>query len=285
MKVLVTGAGGQLGRDVLLVLQGDKAVELTAADHASLPVENRALVDELFGAVHPDIVIHSAALTNVDLCEEDPERANAVNGIGTKNVADAAQRVGAHLLYVSTDYVFDGRAMRPYRESDPTNPISVYGASKLAGELAVPESATIVRTSWVCGAHGANFVRTVLGLVDREGELRFVDDQRGSPTFTTDLALAVVALAMDRRPGCFHVTNRGEASRFELARETLAVAGGDPGRVLPISTDELVPARAATRPAYSVLDNATFEAAGYQALPPWRDGLARLCAQLNERSR
>ena len=285
MRVLVTGAGGQLGHDVLSVLRRDTAVEVTAADHASLPVEDRTRVDGLFAAVRPDIVVHAAALTNVDLCEEDAHRAHQVNEVGTKNLAEAAERVGAHLVYVSTDYVFDGRGSRPYREFDQTNPISVYGASKLAGERACPAGATIVRTSWVCGAHGANFVRTVLSLLGRPGELRFVDDQRGSPTFTADLAPALVALGMDRRPGCFHVTNQGEATRFELARETFAIAGGAPDRVLAISTDELVPPRPAARPAYSVLDNATFEAAGYPPLPPWRDGLARLCAQLNEQSR
>ena len=285
MRVLVTGAAGQLGRDVVAALGRDNSIEVTAADHGALAVDDPVAVDGLIGSLRPDVVIHAAALTNVDLCEEVPQRAHAVNAIGTGNVAAAAERVGAHLLYVSTDYVFDGRESRPYRESDETNPISVYGATKLAGERACPQGATIVRTSWVCGAHGANFVRTVLELGRRPGELRFVDDQRGSPTFTEDLAPAVIALALDRRPGCFHVTNHGEASRFELARETLALGGADPERVVPISTGELKPARPAARPAYSVLDNSAFEAAGYQAMPPWRDGLKRLVAQLNAHSR
>jgi dTDP-4-dehydrorhamnose reductase len=279
--VLVTGAAGQLGRDIVSALRPHQMVEVTAAGHASLAVEDRAAVDELFDSVRPDVVIHSAAFTDVDGCETDPQRANAVNALGTGNVAGAADRAGAHLVYVSTDYVFDGRSSRPYRESDPTNPISVYGSSKLAGELLCPQSATIVRTSWLSGAHAANFVRTVLRLGERDGELRFVDDQRGSPTFTADLAPAVVALAMDRRAGCFHVTNRGEASRFELAKETLAIAGADPRRVHPIPTEELDPPRPATRPAYSVLDTSAFEDAGYPPLPPWRDGLARLVAQLH----
>jgi dTDP-4-dehydrorhamnose reductase len=279
--VLVTGAAGQLGRDIVSALRPHRTVEVTAASHASLAVEDRAAVDELFDSVRPDVVIHSAAFTDVDGCETDPQRANVVNALGTGNVAGAADRAGAHLVYVSTDYVFDGRSSRPYRESDPTNPISVYGSSKLAGELLCPQSATIVRTSWLSGAHAANFVRTVLRLGERAGELRFVDDQRGSPTFTADLAPAVVALAMDRRAGCFHVTNRGEASRFELAKETLAIAGADPRRVHPIPTEELDPPRPATRPAYSVLDTSAFEDAGYPPLPPWRDGLARLVAQLH----
>jgi len=281
----VTGAAGQLGRDVVSVLSRHETVEVTAADHAALAVEDRAAVDCLIETVRPGVVIHAAAITNVDLCETDPGRANAVNAIGTRNVAEAAERVGAHLVYVSTDYVFDGRGSRPYRESDHANPISVYGATKLAGERACPVGATIVRTSWVCGAHGANFVRTVLDLAGRPGELRFVDDQRGSPTFAADLAPALVALAMDRRPGCFHVTNHGDATRFELARETIAIAGGDPERVLPISTGELDPPRPAARPAYSVLDNSVFEGAGYPPMPAWRDGLARLVAQLRGQTR
>jgi len=281
MRVLVSGAGGQLGRDVVDALGRDDSIEVTAAGHGELAVQDQVAVDELIGTLRPEIVIHAAALTNVDLCEEAPQRAHEVNTIGTRNVAEAAERVGAHLLYVSTDYVFDGRGSRPYRESDETNPISVYGATKLAGEQACPEGATIVRTSWVCGVHGVNFVRTVLDLGRRTGELRFVDDQRGSPTFTEDLAPAVIALALDRRPGCFHVTNRGDASRFELARETLADADADPDRAIPISTGELKPARPATRPAYSVLDNSAFVAAGYQELPPWQNGLSRLVAKLN----
>jgi dTDP-4-dehydrorhamnose reductase len=285
MRVLVTGAGGQLGRDVVDALGRDDSIEVTAAGHGELAVQDQAAVDELIGTLRPEVIIHAAALTKVDLCEEAPQRAHDVNATGTRNVAEAAERVGAHLLYVSTDYVFDGRGSRPYRESDETNPISAYGASKLAGEQACPEGATIVRTSWVCGVHGANFVRTVLELGRRPGELRFVDDQRGSPTFTEDLAPAVIALALDRRPGCFHVTNRGDASRFELARETLADADADPDRAIPISTGELKPVRPATRPAYSVLDNSAFVAAGYQELPPWQNGLSRLVAKLNAPTR
>jgi dTDP-4-dehydrorhamnose reductase len=277
----VTGAGGQLGRDIVAVFERNANVEVTAADHRALAVEQSSVVEAAMEATRPDVVIHSAALTNVDLCEQDPGLAESVNVAGTCNVAESAERLGAHLVYVSTDYVFDGRSTRPYRESDETNPISVYGATKLAGERACPPGTTIVRTSWLSGAHGSNFVTTVLKLAERSGELRFVDDQRGSPTYTGDLAEAVVALAMDRRPGYFHVSNDGEATRFELAREVLAICGGDPARVLPISTAELTPPRPATRPAYSVLDNSTFESTGYRGLPSWRDGLARLIARLS----
>jgi dTDP-4-dehydrorhamnose reductase len=282
VRILVTGAGGQLGRDIVAVLERDGVAEVVAADHRALAVEDRAAVDSAVEEARPDVVIHSAALTNVDLCEEDPTQAESVNVVGTHNLVDAAERAKAHLVYVSTDYVFDGRGTRPYRESDETNPISVYGATKLGGERACSQDATIVRTSWLSGAHGSNFVTTVRSLGERPGELRFVNDQRGSPTYTADLAQAVVALAMDRRPGCFHVSNGGEASRFALAREVLAICGGDPERVVPISTAELSPPRPATRPAYSVLDNSAFESSGYPPLPPWRDGLVRLIERLSE---
>ncbi len=284
MRVLVTGAGGQLARDVCAVLAAD-AHEVAAFDHASLAVEDPVSVDAVMDAVRPDAVIHAAALTNVDRCEEEPDLAEAVNAAGTGHVADAATRVGAHLVYVSTDYVFDGRATRPYRETDRTNPLSVYGRTKLAGERACGERATIVRTSWVAGEGAPNFVATVLALAGASGPLRFVDDQRASPTYTADLAVALAALARDRRPGCFHVTNSGDASRYELAREVLAIAGADPDRVEPISTGQLDPPRPAVRPAYSVLDNGAFESAGYPGLPDWRDGLARLIARLAGSSR
>ncbi|MGH8996293.1 MAG: dTDP-4-dehydrorhamnose reductase, partial [Acidimicrobiales bacterium] len=204
MRVLVTGAGGQLGQDVVETLRMEGGHEVVALDHRSLPVEDAAAVDRALDEHRPDVVIHAAAMTNVDRCEDEPEAARAVNVVGTANVAGSAERVGAHLVCVSTDYVFDGRATRPYQESDEPNPVSAYGRTKLEGERACPPDATIVRTSWLAGAGGPNFVSTVLGLVDGSGALRFVDDQRGSPTFTSDLAPAIVALARDRRPGVFH---------------------------------------------------------------------------------
>src|SRR5579872_6720021 len=180
MRVLVTGAGGQLGRDVVDVLggttplggldrgssggAGSVSIEVVAADRARLDVINRDAVGSVMEAVRPDIVIHTAAWTAVDACEGDPDRAFAVNALGTRHVAEAARLAGAHLVYVSTDYVFDGTSPRPYREWDEPRPVSVYGRSKLAGERELGPDATVVRTSWVCGAHGANMVKTVLRL-------------------------------------------------------------------------------------------------------------------------
>ena len=293
MRVLVTGAGGQLGHDLVIALAGEvppagrrrsllgpegagAGVDVTGADRASLPVDDRAAVLEAVAGLRPDVVVHAGAWTAVDACEGDPDRAFRVNALGTRHVAEAAGMVGAHLVYVSTDYVFDGTSARPYIEWDPPCPLSVYGRSKLGGELECPPDATVVRTSWVCGATGANMVKTALALADRDGPLRFVDDQHGSPTFTADLAAAIVTLGLDRRPGIYHVTNAGETTWFGFVRALLETAGHDAGRVEPISTADLDPPRAAPRPANSVLDNAALRLGGMPLLPDWRDGLARL---------
>src|SRR6185437_7412990 len=276
MKVLVTGAGGQLGRDLVDAFGGvvptggrrcalygpegprggHSASEVVGVDHATLPVEDRGLVLAAVDDVRPDVIVHAAAWTAVDACEADPDRAFAVNALGTRHLAEAADRYGAHLVYVSTDYVLDGRGDRPYVEWDQPNPLSVYGRSKLGGERECPPDATIVRTSWVCGAHGANMVKTALRLAGGDGPLRFVDDQHGCPTFTADLAAAVVTLATDRRSGVHHVTNQGATTWFGFVQAVLAAAGHDPDRVLPVATADLQPPRPAPRPANSVLDNA-----------------------------
>jgi dTDP-4-dehydrorhamnose reductase len=256
------------------------SVDVVAATHEQLAVEDQSAVTNFFDEVGPHVVIHAAAYTAVDDCERSPDRAFAVNALGTRHVAKAAEKIGAYMLYVSTDYVFDGEATRPYRETDPTNPISVYGASKLAGEHECSDQHAVVRTSWLCGVHGSNFVRTVLRLAGSPDLLRFVDDQRGCPTFTADLADVLVGLALDRVPGCFHATNQGEATWFEFARAVLEYGGHDPSRVLPITTAQLDPPRAAARPKYSVLDNAALREAGWDFMAPWQDGLERMIRAL-----
>ena len=281
MRVLVTGAGGQLGRDVVAVCEaaGDDVV---AADRSALDVGDRDAVFQAITTLEPDAVLHVGAWTAVDACESDPDRAYRVNALGTRWVADAARRVGAYLSYVSTDYVFDGTKDSPYVEWDATNPQSVYGRSKLGGEhevLAHAPGASIVRTSWVCGEHGHNMVKTVLALADRP-ELAFVDDQRGCPTFTADLAVALRRLAASRIGGTFHVTNQGAVSWYELVRDILELSGHDPAKVRPISTADLDPPRPAPRPANSVLDNAALRLAGLPLLPPYRDSLAKLLSRL-----
>ncbi|HEX9529503.1 MAG TPA: dTDP-4-dehydrorhamnose reductase [Acidimicrobiales bacterium] len=277
MRILITGAGGQLGHDLARACATD---DLAACDRAALDVADRDRVLQVILSVRPHAVIHAAAWTAVDACEGDPDRAFQVNALGTRHVAEAARRAGAHLVYVSTDYVFDGRSPRPYREWDAPNPLSVYGQSKLAGEREAGPDATVVRTSWLCGAHGQNVVRTVLRLAAERDRLAFVDDQHGCPTFTEDLAGALRDLAVARRPGVFHVTNQGPTTWFELARAVLAAAGLDPGRVEPIPTSALQPPRPAPRPASSVLDNAALRLSGLPLLPYWHEPLGRLVKEL-----
>jgi dTDP-4-dehydrorhamnose reductase len=305
VRVLVTGADGQLGRDLLDALAGRVPAggrrcsllapegpltgleyEVLATDIGTMRVDDRDAVQHVFEAFRPELVLHGGAITAVDACETDVDLAYAVNAVGTRHVAEAATAVGAHLLYVSTDYVFDGTSARPYREWDAPNPMSVYGASKLAGERECPPGSTIVRTSWVCGAHGANMVKTALRLAEGTGTLRFIDDQHGSPTFTADLAAAIVTLGTDRRPGIFHVTNGGATTWWGFVRAILAAAGADPERVEAISTAELDPPRPAPRPANSVLDNMALRLCGLPPLPDWQDGLVRLVSALSaERER
>ncbi len=298
MRVLVTGSGGQLGSDLVAAFSGTvppggrrrallgpegagAGVDVTGADHASLRVEDRTAVLEAVLTIRPDVVVHAGAWTAVDACEGDPDRAYQVNALGTRHVAEAARMVGAHLVYVSTDYVFDGRAARPYVEWDEPNPLSVYGRSKLGGERECPPDATVVRTSWVCGVSGRNMVKTALSLAAGDGPLRFVDDQLGSPTFTADLAAAIVTLGLDRRPGTYHVTNTGSTSWYRFVQAVLAAAGHDAGRVEPISTADLDPPRPALRPVNSVLDNAALRLSALPLLPEWHDGLARLVEALS----
>lgn len=294
MRLLVTGAGGQLGTDLVDALSGAVPTgglkgnvatgrlgerppcEVIGADHGGLDVTDRDAVMAAVEGLRPDVVVHAAAWTAVDACEGDPDRAFATNSLGTRNVAEAARRFGSHVVYVSTDYVFDGTSCLPYHEWDEPRPLSVYGRSKLGGERELDPASTIVRTSWVCGAHGTNMFHTVLRLAAAGGTLRFVDDQHGCPTFTADLAGAICTLATERLPGTFHVTNQGPTTWHGFAAALVAASGGDPEQVEPISTAELSPARPAPRPENSVLDNSALRLAGLPLLPDWHDAMGRL---------
>lgn len=288
MRVLVTGAQGQVGTEVvaeLIARNADRTpqsvIEIIGASHAQLDVGSRDQVHGLVRTLEPDVIIHPAAFTAVDACESEVDRAFRVNALGTRYLAEAANAVGAHLCYLSTDYVFDGTLDRPYREWDTTNPQSVYGRSKLAGEQSVDSSSTIVRTSWVCGRIGQNMVKTVLRLMDQNSDaLRFVDDQHGCPTIASDLATAVVELALSRRRGIFHVTNQGATTWYEFAQSIVAFAGGDQERVVPIATADLNPPRPAKRPANSVLENGALAQSGISLLPDWHESTARLVRDL-----
>lgn len=281
MKVLVTGAGGQLGTDLVRHCEtaGDDVVALARRD---LDVTDARAVAGAVSAHRPDVVFHTAAWTAVDDCESDPARAFRDNALAVRWVADATRRAGTHLVHVSTDYVFDGTKAGPYTEWDEPRPASVYGASKRAGEREALDHApgcAVVRTSWVMGTNGRNMLKTALSLRDRD-ELAFVDDQRGCPSFTADLAVGLRAVADARLPGLFHLTNRGEVSWYELVREVLEAAGSDPGKVRPIATSELDPPRPAPRPANSVLAGEAWRGAGLPEMPLYADSLRVAVAAL-----
>ena len=280
MRVLITGAAGQLGHDLVLhcAAMGDDVIE---ADRRALDVGDRDAVHGAIAGLHPDIVVNTAAWTAVDACEGDRPRAFRVNALGPRWVREATELCGAHLVQLSTDYVFDGSLDRPYHEWDVPNPPSVYGQSKLAGEIEAGPAATLVRTSWVSGANGNNMVKTVLRLAAEHPSLTFVDDQRGCPTFTSDLAPMVRRLAVDRRAGAYHVTNQGAVSWFQFVRDVVSAAGHDPDMVEPISTADLQPPRPAQRPANSVLDNAALRESGIPLLRHYREPLGELVEQLN----
>jgi dTDP-4-dehydrorhamnose reductase len=272
MRVLITGAAGMLGADVQAVAlaAGHEVVALTRAD---LDITNLTSAQAAVTAAAPDAVINCAAYTKVDDAEGDGrDSAHLINGAGAGHIATAAAAAGAWLVHVSTDYVFDGtKTTGPYLESDATAPQSVYGASKLEGELAValaaPLSHSIVRSSWLFGNHGLCFPATMLRLAAERGELSVVDDQRGSPTFTPDLAQALLAVASQQLLGVVHVAGGGECSWFEFAREIVATAGLK-ATVTPCTTAEFP--RPAPRPAYSVLRSGRSEA---PVLRDWCEGL------------
>jgi len=279
MRVLLTGARGQLGRELEAVFSsaGDG---VTCADRATFDLADRDAVLQAVGAVAPAVIVHAGAWTDVDGCERDTDRAYAINALGTRHVAEAARATGARVCYVSTDYVFDGRADRPYHEWDATNPVSVYGRSKLAGETALGPDDTVVRTSWVCGRHGRNFVKTILGRAVEGQRLTVVDDQHGCPTFADDLAGMIRRLVVGRRPGTFHVTNQGATTWYAFARAVVETAGLDVGLVQPITTAEMQPPRPAPRPAFSVLDNTALRLSGIPLLPDHHESLERLVKEL-----
>jgi dTDP-4-dehydrorhamnose reductase len=278
VKVLITGAQGQLGTDLQAAFSAPGHHQVLAAGRQLLDVADRDRVLGVVGDFGPDLIVHAAAWTAVDACESDPDRAWAVNALGSRHVAEGAFRAGAHLVAVSTDYVFDGTSPAPYTEWDRPNPASVYGRSKLGGEaevLSVCPGAAVVRAAWVCGVHGSNMVKTVLRLAAERDRLAFVDDQHGCPTFTDDLAGMIYRLAVARLPGRFHVTNQGPTTWYRFARDIVAAAGRDPAMVEPITTAELHPPRPAPRPANSVLDNAALRLSGIPLLADHHEPLER----------
>jgi dTDP-4-dehydrorhamnose reductase len=284
VRILVTGAGGQLGTDVVAAASAAPHHRVLGVDHSQMDVGDRDSVMSVVTTFAPDLIIHAAAWTAVDACEADPERAFRVNAFGSRCVGEAARAVGAHVVAVSTDYVFDGTSERPYTEWDEPRPVSVYGRSKLAGErelLGQVPGAVVARTSWVCGPHGSNMVKTVLRVAGSgDQQLRFVDDQHGCPTFTGDLAAMLLRLGTGRHSGLFHVTNQGPTTWYRFVRDILVAAGMDPSRVVPISTAELDPPRPAPRPANSVLENAALRMTGLPLLADHHEPLEQTVKSL-----
>jgi dTDP-4-dehydrorhamnose reductase len=282
VRLLVTGAGGQLGADLVQVARGHQVVGLTRSE---LDVTDPAAVEKAVLEVRPDVVLNAAAYTAVDAAETDEPAAAAVNAQAPAHLARACALHGAGLVQVSTDYVFAGDAGTPYEVDAPTGPTSAYGRTKLAGEQAVrellPDRSWIVRTAWVYGATGGNFVKTMARLEATTDTLEVVDDQRGSPTWSRDLAEGLLALAAARpAPGTYHCTNAGDTTWYGLARAVFEELGADPERVRPTTTDRFP--RPAPRPAYSVLSGASWAAAGLPAPRPWRAALTAAFASAGD---
>lgn len=258
MKVLITGSEGQLGSELVDLLSKDN--EIYGFAHKELDITDKNRVIDIISKIVPDIIIHCAAFTNVDGCETNTNIAFDVNIIGTGNVAIASKKNKSTMVYISTDYIFDGKKNSPYLESDIPNPISIYGISKYGGELVVKHflgKFFIVRTSWLYGKRRKNFVNTILDIAKNKKELKVVNDQVGSPTYVPDLAKAISALISTKYYGTYHITNSGECSWYEFAKKILKYAGIKNVKVTPISTEELN--KPASRPKYSVLKNLNLE--------------------------
>lgn len=271
MRVVVTGASGQLGHDLVEVLNLKHEVFPFDLD---LDITDAGAVESKIDELKPAVVVNAAAFTNVDGCELEPEKAFRVNEEGAKNVGLACRKAGAIMVHISTDYVFDGTKAQPYTEDDIPNPINMYGKSKLAGEEHVRSLLTsyyIVRTSWLFGKHGKNFVKTIVAMADEKGELAVVGDQVGSPTYSLDLARKISELIESGRFGLYNVTNSGACSWFEFAKAILSSSGRAHVRVSEITSEQIdQPAR---RPANSVLKNTNLERQGFKLLRHYSEAL------------
>ena len=293
-RVLVTGAAGQVGVDLVdtlnaIVVPGaDRAYwgdgrpvdegefDVLGVSHHELDITDHAAVIRAISTVRPDVIVHLAAYTAVDRAESDVETCYAVNSTATGSLSLAAQEVGAHFIAISTDYVFDGAKGSAYVEDDATNPLSVYGASKLAGELHCSGDDTIVRTSWVMGVRGKNVLHAIARRAASGEQVRFVDDQMGTVTAAADLAHALVSVVRARPGGTWHVANCGATTWFDVARFAGHELGRDAQFATPIRTEDLSPAPVARRPARSDLCTEKWTSAGFHELPNWTDAVARL---------
>jgi dTDP-4-dehydrorhamnose reductase len=271
MRVLILGGTGLLGKALVRGWRGDEVVAMGSRD---VDIRDAAKVREIIAEAPPDWIVLAAAYTDVDGCERHPDLAFAVNRDGAANVAETANQVRAKLVFLSSDYVFDGRKTTPYEVDDKRNPQSVYGSSKAQAELKLLEivpDCCIARTSWVFGVDGKCFPDTILRLAANRSTLDVVNDQRGCPTYTVDLARAIIQLCRKNASGIVHVTNAGDCTWFEFAREIVA-ASGLTSEIRPVSSQQV--ARAAPRPAYSVLSTTSLRHYGIE-MPDWKDALRR----------
>lgn len=272
MRIIITGANGQLGLELSKQLSRNKEYEVICTDIEELNIVDINSVNKVISKYKPDVVINCAAHTAVDLCETDIENAYKINAIGPRNLAIACEKVNAKFVQVSTDYVFDGNIDRPYREDDNTCPNSIYGSSKLMGENFTKEFCSryfIVRSAWLYG-EGSNFVRTMLKLSGTNKEINVVNDQFGSPTSTVDLAKAIIELIHTEHYGTYHGTCEGKCSWYDFAQKIFDIRNIDI-KVNPVTSEEYK--RAASRPAYSVLDNFMLKLVGLNSFRNWEDSL------------
>lgn len=285
MRVLVTGAAGQLGQDMVLLLQRE-GHEVLACDRMEMDITDLAQCEKVIGAYGPEAVIHCAAHTAVDAAETDIDAAYLINATGTRNVAVAAEKAGAKLVYISTDYVFNGQGTHPYHEYDNTDPQSIYGKSKRAGEVLAQTLNSryfIVRTSWVYGKYGNNFVKTMLKLGQEKPVLQVVNDQKGSPTYTVDLARFLLKLIQTEKYGIYHASNSEACTWYEFTQAIFAEAEELLGlkmtaRLEPCGTEQFP--RPAPRPSYSVMEHLSIRTNGFEDLRPWREGLRDFLKEL-----
>lgn len=282
MKILITGANGQLGTELHEILEREFPGQTLYTDVQELDLTNAKAVDSYMANNEITHIVNCAAYTAVDRAEEEKMLCAAVNTDAVKNLAMAADANGAKIIHISTDYVFDGTNHRPYRESDKVNPISQYGTTKRKGEtllLALAPQAIIIRTAWLYSAHGNNFVKTMLRLADSQPEIKVVCDQIGTPTFARDLARAVVKVLQSHQwvPGIYHFTDEGAASWYDFAKAIFRIAGKDV-KVTPIPTEDYP--TPASRPSYSILDRTRIKATYGIEIPHWEEALADCLRQL-----
>lgn len=281
MKILVTGVNGQLGHDVCKELVRRGFNDVLGIDKEDLDITDRAKVEELISNYKPDIIIHNAAWTAVDKAEDEKVACYAVNVLGTRYISECAQKLGSKLVYISTDYVFDGKGNKPFEVDSPTNPLSTYGKTKLEGELEAKkcDKHFILRTSWVFGINGGNFVKTMLRLAQTRDTLNVVNDQIGSPTYTVDLAKLICDMINTDKYGTYHATNEGLCSWYEFTNKIFEINNITHVKVNGIPTSEY-PTKA-TRPLNSRLSKKSLVENGFGTLPTWQDALNRYKAELD----